>query len=59
MKTIVPCKTISYKQLHIDDNWHLIQTLEVRDEKWYRLETETYAFPVWLWFEGLQKIDNV
>ena len=56
---MTPCETISYKQLHIDDNWYLIQTLEVRDEKWYRLETETYALPVWLWFEGLQKIDNV
>ena len=59
MQTIVPCKMVAYKQLHIDKNGYLIQTLEVRDEEWHRLETETYAFPVWLWFEGLQKIDNV
>ena len=50
-------KVITYKQLHIDEEGYLIQTLEVRDEDWIRLEQETYAIPLWLDFEGLKRID--
>jgi len=43
-------KEITYLNLHIDEEWCLIQKVSIKDETWTRIMNRKYQIPMeWYW----------
>lgn len=48
---------VEYKNLHIDEDWFLIQTVETTWINAVRIEHRKYWLPVWIDIEWLKRIE--